>query len=245
MIFIKNLFRKKQLEMNEEESRNFWIDATGSRKFIFEQGKEFYEKIDKTNHKCEMLIDLDMRRIVYRESAEFQQRVKKILIGYLNYAHCEDYQSPFLVILRVVLLKIEDEFMTFVIFFQIMEHYHWRYMILEEVNIRALIKDLDFRIAQSFPKLHEYLEENNIETLCFAYTHFITIFTLNSDFAISCKILEGFFLHGHEFLIKLCYYVIKKHKKYILKLAFDEAIMFLYRSMWDDIDEDFVMNLLS
>lgn len=116
--------------MNEEDNRNYWIDATGSKEFLSEHGSEFYEKLDKINHKCERLIDLDMSRIVQRGKLEFQLRVKRILIGYLNYVHCDDYRCPFLAILQVVLQKIEDETMTFIIFFQIMERYHWRYMIM-------------------------------------------------------------------------------------------------------------------
>lgn len=109
--------------------------------------------------------------------------------------------------------------------------------------MKALIKDLDFQIAQKAPKVYKYLEDNGIETLYFVYNRFITIFTLYTPLPTSIKILEGFFIYKHEFIIKICLSVIEKHKKTIPKLTYDEAVFFLYSKMWDNVDEDFIMCL--
>lgn len=93
--------------------------------------------------------------------------------------------------------------------------------------LTTLLYKLDRLIQIYMPNLFLHFESLGVQTVMYASEWFSTIFAYSFEFSMAARIWDVFFVEGVNYLLNLALAILKIAEPHILKLNFEETILYL------------------
>jgi len=134
----------------------------------------------------------------------------------------------------MILLKVEDQTLAFVILVKLLQKDNWRRFYLGDTpklfEVSKIIKKF---IQKELPKLHKLLKKKKVLIEPLIASCFITLFSNLVDKESATKVMERFMLLGEDYIIDTICEVLWHNSAEILKLEDDFMIQkYIGRTMY-------------
>eukprot|EP00118_Oscarella_pearsei_P007335 m.35455 g.35455 ORF g.35455 m.35455 type:complete len:409 (+) comp32123_c0_seq2:190-1416(+) len=194
-------------------------------------------------------IDLDVNR-TYRDHIMFRERynVKQqalfhILAAYSMYNEAVGYCQGMSGIAALMLMYLNEEeaFWALVVLLKDSKYTMHGYFV---PGLPKLLRSFDHHKSirkKYLPKLHKHLIKEDIEPSLYGTKWFLQCFLDKFPFSLTLRLWDVYLYLGEVVITAMSYGALKMHQKDLLKLKFEDAVVFLQSMAAKDYDDDKIM----